>query len=413
MPTIYSAREREATSIPIAEVFRDGDIDIIRDVQSRDYFDITFRGDRLTVTAGKYVGLIPLNDRVFIRVEPKVPIGNLLAVLSAVEGEVVELPMLSRQYRETDAAPPAHLLASIASIFVLALRRIEVGGLQKNYDPFTMGGTLLKGQISFSESVQQYWSRGIGYAAVSTFFDLTADIAQNQLLRYACHVLLVHHRRTDLLRDTIRDLAHFEDVFSRAGVHLTPVGTGESPHSAEHSADYVRALRLARLIVAGHGVELRGDGEDISLPSFVINMEALFEDYVRHVMATQLNGVEVLNGNTDGSRPLFDNSSAPKATPDIVVRRGPAYPLIGEVKYKSQDKREDRYQVLAYGLSYRARNVVLVLPADSAASAGLASVGEIDSLRVHRYRFDLSATNLAAEEARFGAAVRELLQPSA
>ena len=163
--------------------------------------------------------------------------------------------------------------------------------------------------------------------------------------------------------------------------------------------------------MSGHGIELRGDGEDVSLPSFLINMETLFEDYVRHVVATQLIGVEVLNGNTDGSRPLFDNSSAPKATPDIVVRRGADFPLIGEVKYKSLEKREDRYQVLAYGISYRARNVVLVLPADSAASAGLASIGEIDSLRVHRYRFDLSATDLAAEEARFGAAVGNLLQP--
>ena len=411
MPTIYPAREREATSIPVAEVLRDGDIDIIRDVQSRDYFDITFRGDRLTVTAGKYVGLIPLNDRVFIQVEPKVPVGNLLAILSAVEGEVAELSVLSRQYKATDAAPPPHLLASIASTFALALRRIEVDGLQKRYDPFTEGGAFLKGQICFSESVQQYWSRGTRYAAVSTFFDLTADSAQNRLLRYACHVLLVLHRRTNLLRDTIRDLAHFEDVFSRTGVRLTPLGAGGGPHPAEHSAEYLHALRLARLIVSGHGIELRGDGEDVSLPSFLINMETLFEDYVRHVVTSQLIGIEVLNGNTDGSRPLFDSSSAPKATPDIVVRRGAEFPLIGEVKYKSLEKREDRYQVLAYGLSYRARNVVLILPADSAASAGLASIGEIDNLRVHRYRFDLSATDLAAEEARFGAAVRNLLQP--
>ena len=99
MPTIYPAREREATSIPIGEVLRNGEIDIIPDVQSREFFDITFRGDRLTVTAGKYIGLIPLNDRVFIQVEPKVPIANLLAMLSAVEGEVVDLSVLNREYR--------------------------------------------------------------------------------------------------------------------------------------------------------------------------------------------------------------------------------------------------------------------------------------------------------------------------
>ena len=211
------------------------------------------------------------------------------------------------------------------------------------------------------------------------------------------------------LRDTIRQLSHFEEVFSRAGVSLEPSGSQDTPHSAEHSPDYLRALRLARLIVSGHGIELRGDGEDVSLPSFLVNMETLFEDYIRHVMATRLTGVEVLNGNTKGRRPLFDDRGEPEATPDVVVRRGTEYPLIGEVKYKSLEKRDDRYQVLAYGFSYRARDVVLVLPADSAEAAGLVSVGEVNGLRVHRYRFDLAATDLDASEEQFAAALRTLL----
>ncbi len=411
MSTIYQAREREATSIPIDEVLRNGEIDIIPEVQGHEYFDITFRGDRLTLTAGKYVGLIPLNDRVFIQVEPKVPIGNLLAILSAVEGEIVELSVLNREYRTTAEAPPTQLLAAIASAFASALSQIEVDGLQKRYDPFTEGGSFLKGQIRFNESVQRYWSRGTRYAAVSTFFDLTADIQENRLLRYACHVLLVHHRRAEILRNTIRRLSHFEELFSSAGVRLDPSGSRDIQKSAEHAPEYLRALRLARLIVSGHGIELRGDGEDVSLPSFLINMETLFEDYVRHVMATRLTGVEVLNGNTKGSKSLFDDRKDPPATPDVVVRRGADHPLIGEVKYKTLETRDDRYQVLAYGLSYRARDIVLILPAGSPESSGLAGVGEVNGIRVHRYRFDLAATDLNAEEGRMAATLQGLLQP--
>lgn len=411
MPTIYSAREREATSIPIEEVLRNGEVDIIPEVQGHEYFDITFRGDRLTVTAGKYVGLIPLNDRVFIQVEPKVPIANLLAMLSAVEGEIVELSVLNRDYRSTHATPPPQILAAIASSFALALRQIEVDGLKKTYDPFTEGGAFLKGQIRFNESVQRYWSHGIGYAAVSTFFDLTANIPENRVLRYACHVLLVHHRRTEILQDTIRLLSHFEEVFSRAGVQLEPSSPGAYERPAEHSPEYSRALRLARLIVSGHGIELRGDGEDVSLPSFLIDMETLFEDYIRHVVSTRLTGVEVLNGNTDGRKQLFDDRVSPPVTPDVVVKRGATYPLIAEVKYKSSENKADRYQVLAYALSYRTRDIVLVLPADTTEPSGLVDVGEVNGVRVHRYRFDLATADIDAEEARFGTRLQNMLEP--
>lgn len=409
MATIYEARERETTTIPIGEVFRNGQIDIISEVQSRDYFDISFRGDRLTVSAGKYVGLIPLNDRVFIRVEPKVPIRNLMAMLSAVEGEVVEIAALDRDYRAAPGAPTPQLLSAIASAFASALRHIEVEGLQKQYDPFTESGAFLKGQIRFNDSVQRYWSHGVRYAAVSEFYDLTADVPDNRLLRYACHALLVHHQRTALLANTIRELGHFEEVFAKAGVRLEIPNLGGALVSKDRSPFYLRAVRLARLIASGHGIELRAEGEDVSLPSFLIDMETLFEQYVRHVMSARLANVEVLNGNTDGSKSLFDNRGAPPATPDVVVRRGGEYPLIGEVKYKTLENRDDRYQVLAYGLSYRTREIVLVLPADSAAQAGLSEVGEVDGHRVYRYRFDLAAANIDEEERRFGEALQALI----
>ena len=413
MLTIFTAREREVTSIPIEAVLRDGEIDIIPEVQGHEYFDITYRRDRLTVKAGKYIGLIPLNDRVFIQVEPKVPIANLLAMLSAGEGEITELPFLTREYGTTAGAPPTQLLAAIASTFASALCAIEVNGLRKRYDPLTEGGDFLKGQIRFNESVQRYWSHGTRHAAVSTFFDLTADITENRLLRYACHILLVHHLRAEVLGDTIRLLSHFEEVFSRAGVRLQPSGAQDILRSAEHSPEYLRALRLARLIVSGQGIELRGDGEDVSLPSFLIDMETLFEDYVRHVIATRLTGVEVLNGNTEGSKHLFDDRKSPPVTPDIVVRRDTEYPLIGEVKYKSLENRDDRYQVLAYGLSYRARDIVLILPTDGVDSSGLVDVGEVNGIRVHRYRFDLAAGDLDAEEGRIAASLQGLLRARA
>lgn len=410
MPTIYQAREREATAIPIDEVLKDGRIDIIPEVQGHEYFDITFRGDRLTVTAGKYVGLVPLNERVFIQVEPKVPVKNLLAMLSAVEGEIVELSVLERDYRATSTEPPKHLLAAIASAFVNALSKIELGGLQKVYEPVTTEGTLLKGQLRFTESLQRFWSRGTQYGAVSNFYDLTADIPTNRLLRHAVHVLLVHHQRAEILPKTVRLLGHFEELFSCAGVRLDPAASVGVPIIPDQPPDYLRALRLARLIVAGHGIELQGQGEGVSLPSFLIDMERLFEDYMRHVLMKRVQGAEVLDGNRQGAKPIFDDRKEPRATPDIVLRQGDAYPLIGEVKYKTWENKDDRYQVMAYALSYRTTHVVLILPTDGIGAAGVTKVGEVDGVTVHRYRFDLAATDLEAETATMAGFVEGLLK---
>lgn len=413
MPTIYQAREREATAIPIDEVLREGQIDIIPEVQGHEYFGITFRGDRLTITAGKYVGLVPLNDRVFIHVEPKVPVRNLLAMLSAVEGDIVELSVLDREYRATPTEPPKHILAAIASAFATTLTRIEIAGLEKVYEPFTNEGSLLKGQLRFAESLQRYWSRGTRYAAVSSFYDLTADIPYNRLLRYAVHVLLVHHQRAEILPGTVRLLGHFEELFSRAGVRLDQTARLGVRVTPGLSPEYSRALRLAKLIVAGHGIELQGQGEGVSLPSFLIDMERLFEDYMRHVFATHVTGAEVLNGNREGAKPIFDDRREPRATPDIVCRQGKAWPLIGEVKYKTNESKDDRYQVMAYALSYRAKDIVLILPTDGVESSGLTKVGEVNAVNIHRYRFDLAATDLEAEATAMAAVIDGLVQTKA
>jgi 5-methylcytosine-specific restriction enzyme subunit McrC len=402
-PTIYPAREREATSIPIDEVFRDGRFDLLPEVQGKDYFDIRFQGDRLRVTAGKYVGLIPLNERVFIQVEPKMPVGNLLAILAAVGGDLTELNVLQREYRAAPAAP-VQILEAMAMALARALEAVETEGLRKLYDSFVNSGPSLKGQIQFEDSVQRFWSRGTRHAAVSSFHDLTADVPENRLLRYACHVLLAHYRATGNPKRALRQLAHLEEWLSRAGVVLSRPELRDLPHAGDVSPVYEKALRVARLVAWGQGVELPAGGSDVTLPSFLVNMESVFERYVLHVLRRRLRGFEVLDGNAEGQRPLFDDRKLPDANPDIVIQRsaGDCHAIV-EVKYKAVEKRDDINQVLAYALTYRVPRIAIVLPAEQGAPAGISTIGRVQTINVVRCRLDLAADDLDAEEHRFGA----------
>jgi 5-methylcytosine-specific restriction enzyme subunit McrC len=408
--TTYIAREREATDIPIEAVFRDGRIDVLPDVQGHDYFDIKFRGDRLTITAGKYVGLVPLNERVFIQVEPKMPIANMLAVLSAVGGDIVELKSLEREYRSGGKAPP-QILAAIATAFISVLRVLEVEGLRKQYEELNEGGPFVKGQIQFGDSVQRFWSRGTRHAAVCRYFDLSTDLPLNRLLRYACHTLLAQHQASGILKNSVGELAHFEEVLARSGVRLEfpDERYSTTAHLTETQPTQRRAVRLAQLLISGRGVELPAAGSDVALPSFLVNMETLFEKYMRQVLSQRLDDAAVLDGNAEGSKQLFDDRQTPPANPDVVIRKPDHHVVIGEVKYKASESRDDINQVLAYSLSYRAPTIVLILPAESSAERGLSEVGRVGHVRVCRYRFNLAAADLEAEERDFGEAIGRLL----
>src|SRR5260370_38615212 len=115
MATLFEAREREETAIPITEVLKDGEIDIFPEVQNQKYLEIRCRGRRLIITAGKYVGFIPVNERTIIYVQPKIPTTNLIHLL-AVAGGVATLGR-DREYRLTaSTAPP--LLEAMSQVLI-------------------------------------------------------------------------------------------------------------------------------------------------------------------------------------------------------------------------------------------------------------------------------------------------------
>src|SRR5262249_45193165 len=162
-------------------------------------------------------------------------------------------------------------------------------------------------------------------------------------------------------------LAHFDELLARAGVSLERVDLNAISRTfgAGLAPDFKRALRLARLIVSGEGVELPIGGSDVALPSFLVNMESVFEEYVRHVAQRQFMDLEVLNGNDEGAKPLFDDRRSPPANPDVVVRQLTGdHALVLEAKYKTAENRDDINQVLGYALSYRLPRIVIVLPAE-------------------------------------------------
>jgi 5-methylcytosine-specific restriction enzyme subunit McrC len=208
---------------------------------------------------------------------------------------------------------------------------------------------------------------------------------------------------------TVSTLKHYEDLFSACGVSLVRPESTRFEISKSISPAYRQCVRLARTILERQGVELSGDGEDVTLPSIVIDMEILFEQYVRRVIQKQLKPLAVHDGNKEGARPLFDNRSNPPANPDVVIEENSACVMIGEVKYKLAESRDDINQVLAYAVTYRSNKIILFLPADNRERSGLYEVGRVNDINVYRYRIDLASSDLDNEEREMGSALKTLI----
>ena len=276
MPTVYRAREREATRVPLSAILREGKLRIRPEVQNLGYFDIRIKSGELVLTAGKFIGLIPLNDDVMIDVEPKMPASNLLHILGRSEGRLVALDATERWYEAAGTQPPS-VLDILARSFTEALLRIEIEGLAKEYRRVETSGSALKGQIQFAASGRRYWARGIRHSAVSSHYDLTADTEDNRLIRYACNILLQANVRLRSRPDYLPAIANFYELLLDAGVELErPELTGRQEDEMHGFSAYAKARSLARAIVLGKGIELPAGGSDLSLPSLLLDMETLF-----------------------------------------------------------------------------------------------------------------------------------------
>ena len=179
---------------------------------------------------------------------------------------------------------------------------------------------------------------------------------------------------------------------------------------------YEPALRLALSILRQEAVIVERGGRRLELPTLLVNMEDLFEQYIRVVLqrtAVREGWIErvldAAKGPPTGARGrVFEDKGddAVDTEPDITCVRpgapaGQKHPVILEIKYKAMAKRPEREhlnQLLTYGLAYQTTQLVLVQPVGSLpVPSGLRRVGKVRGMTVYAYAVNLG-NDLDAEE---------------
>ncbi|MGW3545660.1 5-methylcytosine restriction system specificity protein McrC [Nocardia niigatensis] len=431
---VIQCREQEEISVPIASLFDDaGKLDLHLEVVGKDYFSVSMRKTSVRLLARGFVGFIPLNDRIVVRIRPRVDIGNLERI---VEIAGVETPALlfERQYLTSHRWNPS-FVDLYAQSLTSRVQAILDEGLFREYERREGISSFPRGRLLIHQTLQKFETRGIHHLAQNAWFERTVDNSANRCIKYALWLLSQYYvnnppqtKEGRRLRNRVVGLLNaFRDVTLDHTHEFTrnAIVAGRVPPPATR-AHYREALEIANAVVMRRGIEMDGDAGDLILPSVVLDLSEAFERYLRNVLVSyvEVNGapVTVQDGNLDGKVQLFspalDSAGNPKvkspsATPDIIVRSNEATsPLVADVKYiplsgSGLSPRSAFDQVITYATVYGSSRAVLMHPLVTGQRSGLRHLGTAGQVELYQYLYDLAA-DLPEEEEKFGIAITEL-----
>lgn len=425
---IVPCEEHGPVEIPLEELIGpSGRLELNPEIESRDFFAVHLSKGALCLRARGYIGQIPLNKRIVVDVRPRVPVSSLsrMVRLSGVEPTVLSSVRSYATGGEWDDS----LLDLYAKGLVEHVQRIAQAGFLREYERREERSSFPRGRIAVHRTIQSLNARGIKHAAHVSWFEHSRDNAPNRCLKYATWTLARRYQSLDVQKRPNRlALKRLNAIYGLLdGVALDhgrrflddALVTGASPLPAHR--DYYRdALNLALAVVHMRAILLDSSDGPVRMPSAVLDMNAVFERYIRNVLrryATEQRWTtKVLNGNSEGRRGLYEEHPSPEANPDVVIRSPDgATPLVLDVKNVPVDghARDSINQAVTYALCYGAPATMVVHPRGSRVQRpGMAKLGHIGQVAVYRYRFDVGAESLLEEEERFSDAVSELLKVS-
>lgn len=404
--------------VPLDLLLRDGRFDF---TANRDLFELRFRDNEVVIKAGHYVGHIAVNDRLVLRVNPKLPIERLDRILRLSDTVPIVASQLVRGYALAPQSLP-NLLDIVTDEFLSRLEHVDSNGLLRRYERRETDTAFPRGRFLLGQTMVRHQARGRLRAAVS-YFEHTLDNAPNRCLKLALWqlvALLLDRGPAKGWRLRIARLNRASVMFD--AVHLD-LGRSflrddevkEPSLLPESRPEYRGAVELAKSVVEGRGIDLDRPGAEIHLPSILVDLQDAFERYLRNAlrgrMAEQIGGISVLDGNLKppvGARKrLFSTGSSVDATPDILVERDRyREPIVVlEIKYIDRDfVRDEINQAIAYAVSYKAP-CVLIRPKLVGEAPGLGVHGQVNGMTIYRYLYDLQ-DHLDRQEVRLARAVR-------
>lgn len=167
-------------------------------------------------------------------------------------------------------------------------------------------------------------------------------------------------------------------------------------------AHYSGMLRVYQLLLTGGGIAFTFEPGGKELPSFLFNLDDIFERFIRQtfVQGLRAHSIAVLDGNKNQGR-LFEDSRVYPTKSDLIFRRTKKAVIgLGEVKYKPKLKEVDRYQIISHVTAAKAPLGILFTPAGEGESQRLERIGRLATgAQFYHYRVNIQG-DIATAQAR-------------
>lgn len=365
----------------------------------------------INLLALRLIGYLPLTSTITLNIVPKFPIQNLWTMLE-IGGEAYDkvLPVI-RRYQSAGNPAPIHLLARSFCHF---LRLAYSAGFERSYYPRTAHG-YYRPRVEFGQTINRYLSRGNPVETVSSVFEFGIDSPINRIIKAAClRIARIMPRTPDWADD--RHLVQLA-LASLERVREREPTTGDfnldDKVALRLRANYTGMLRVYQLLLTGGGIAFTFDPGGRELPSFLFNLEDIFERFVRQTffLALREQKISVLDGNKHQGKLFLDNNTYPTKT-DIIFRRDKKTILaLADVKYKPKLKETDRYQIISHVTAASAGIGLLISPANLGESQKLERIGKLPTgAEFYHYRVNIQ-DDIRAAQAKMVADVGALFPP--
>lgn len=399
---VIPAQERSSLEIPHDDLFDErGELRFIAEATDRSLVRVSQGREHLVLQIGGVIGRLPITENLALDISPKFPISNLARLLALSDQSLDRRVGAERLYDFTEWT--GYLPELLLRSFATELRAIKMEGTHRNYQRVTRED-IPKPKLNFRRSEQKFWGRGIPTRAVVEGFDFTLDNPVNRILKAALRRAIPLAsgepslaKELTIFADSIRSYGLVSDAPRSSIERLFNAGFAELPAFKPH---HTNALWIARELIHRSSEILDFADRRLSLPSYLINLDRVFESYIRNILKNQLGvldpTIEVEDGNLKGfTKPLLNDSNRFVIMPDILVFDGDTETpsLVADVKYKTKPKEEDRYQIITHSLSYHSRRALLIYPKRQGGPSGLVRLGEIGPasfpIELFEYHFEL------------------------
>lgn len=317
------------------------------------------------LTSLGWVGFIPVTNELGLRLNPKLPLGNLFRMLEYA----YRLKSFEFLKGVTESGSLVEFYERLANVLAKKVLDRARKGFYRTYIPVAEELPYVRGSVDLSERLRRPWIVRLP----CSYQDHTADIDDNQILAWTLLRVARSTTCTERVLPTVRSAYRALQGFARVEP-FRPEACIRRLYNRLND-DYEPMHALCRFFLEHTGPTI-DHGDAKTLP-FLVNMGRLFELFVAEWLKAHLpSQFEVRyqeRVQIGGSHELhFDI--------DMVLRdRATGTPLaVLDTKYKADERPDpgDLLQIVAYAEAMGCRDAILIYPAELSPPLS-ARVGEI------------------------------------